>query len=255
MSDTGHVAIVGGGPGDPGLITVRGLELLCRADVVLVDRLAPRELLDRLGPDVQIIDVGKEPHRHRRDQREIEQLMITYARAGRRVVRLKGGDPYVFGRGGEEALACATAGVPFEVVPGVTSAVSVPALAGVPVTHRGLAQQVTIVSGHAHPDSDECDVDWRSLGAGTGTVVVLMGMAHLPVITSRLADGGRAADTPAVVIRNGGRPDQEVVTATLSTVSAAAGGVEPPAILVVGAVAGLREHVAPTMVERSAAGR
>jgi uroporphyrin-III C-methyltransferase len=238
---TGHVAIVGGGPGDPGLITVRGLELLDQADVVLVDRLAPQRLLDRLGPHVETIDVGKAPHRIRRSQGEIEELMIAHAQAGRRVVRLKGGDPYVFGRGGEEALACAAAGVPFELVPGVTSAVAVPARAGIPVTHRGLTQQVTIVSGHAHPDSTECDVDWRALGAGNGTIVVLMGVTHLPIIVARLTEGGRDAATPAAVIRNGGLPDEQVVAGTLVTIADLATTITPPAILVVGAVVGLRE--------------
>ncbi|WP_026874385.1 uroporphyrinogen-III C-methyltransferase [Jiangella gansuensis] len=241
---TGHVAIVGGGPGDPGLLTLRGFELLEQADVVLVDRLAPRALLDGLRPDVEVVDVGKEPHRHRRSQREIEELMIDRARRGLRVVRLKGGDPFVFGRGGEEALACAAAGVPYEVVPGVTSAISVPALAGIPVTHRGVAQETSIVSGHAHPDDPACTVDWDRLAAGTGTIVVLMGVTHLPAIAERLVLGGRGTNTPVAVIQDGTGPAARVVVATLGTVTPAAAEVQPPAVIVVGDVVALRQQLA-----------
>ncbi|TDE00321.1 uroporphyrinogen-III C-methyltransferase [Jiangella asiatica] len=240
---TGHVAIVGGGPGDPGLLTLRGFELLKQADVVLVDRLAPHALLDGLRPDVEVVDVGKEPHRHRRGQREIEELMIDRARRGLRVVRLKGGDPYVFGRGGEEALACAAAGVPYAVVPGVTSAVSVPALAGIPVTHRGVTQEASIVSGHAHPDDPASTVDWERLGAGTGTVVVLMGVTHLGAIAARLMRGGRPDTTPVAVIQDGAGPAARVVTATLATVASAARDVRPPAVTVVGEVVALRDQL------------
>lgn len=238
---TGHVAIVGGGPGDPGLLTLRGFDLLKQADVVLVDRLAPRSLLDALRPDVEIVDVGKEPHRHRRSQREIEALMLDRARRGLRVVRLKGGDPYVFGRGGEEALACAAGGVPYEVVPGVTSAIAVPAAAGIPVTQRGVTQEVTIVSGHAHPDSPESTVDWDRLAAGTGTIVVLMGVTHLAALAERLVRGGRRGSTPVAVVADSGA---RVVVATLDTVGCAAEGIEPPAVVVVGDVVALRDLMA-----------
>lgn len=241
----GHVAIVGGGPGDPGLMTLRGFDLLKQADVVLADRLAPRGLLDGLSPDVEVVDVGKQPHRHRRSQREIEELMIARARAGLRVVRLKGGDPYVFGRGGEEAAACAAAGVAFEVVPGVTSAVAVPGLAGIPVTQRGLTQQVTIVSGHAHPDSAECTVDWAGLGAGTATIVVLMGVTHLRAIAERLLAGGRAPATAAAVVADGASPRQRVVAARLDTIAEAASDVAAPAVVVVGDVVELRTALSP----------
>ena len=233
---TGHVAIVGGGPGDPELITVRGYELLKQADVVLTDRLGPRELLVGLRPDVEVIDVGKKPHRHRRSQAEIEALMIEHARAGRRVVRLKGGDPYVFGRGGEEAAACAAAGVPFTVVPGVTSAVAVPAAAGIPVTHRGMTQQVTIVSGHAHPDDPACTVDWDLLAAGSGTIVVLMGVYHLPAIAAKLVAGGRLAEMPAAVVQDGTTAGQQTVAGTLETIAELAVSIVPPAVVVVGDV-------------------
>lgn len=243
---TGHVAIVGGGPGDPGLLTLRGFDLLKQADVVLVDRLAPRALLDGLNPAVEVVDVGKRPHRHRRSQREIEDLMLDRARAGKRVVRLKGGDPYVFGRGGEEAAACARAGVPYEVVPGVTSAVSVPALAGIPVTHRGVTQQVSIVSGHAHPDSHECTVDWAGLAAGGGTIVVLMGITHLPAIAERLVSGGRAPGTPAAVVADGAGPRQRTVVATLATIGRRAASIEPPGVVVIGEVVELRDQLQPT---------
>jgi uroporphyrin-III C-methyltransferase len=233
---TGHVAIIGGGPGDPELITVRGYELLKQADVVLVDRLAPRGLLAGLRPDVEVIDVGEQPHRHRRGQAEIEALMIERARAGRRVVRLKGGDPYVFGRGGEEAAACAAAGVRFTVVPGVTSAVAVPAAAGIPVTHRGFTQELTIVSGHAHPDDPACTVDWDRLAAGRGTIVVLMGVYQLPAIVARLVAGGRRPDTASAVIQNGTMPGQRVVTASLADIVEACSDVDPPAVVVIGDV-------------------
>ncbi|PSL08311.1 uroporphyrinogen-III C-methyltransferase [Haloactinopolyspora alba] len=232
----GHVAIVGGGPGDPGLLTLRGFDLLKQADVVLVDRLAPHELLEGLRPDVEIVDVGKAPHKQRRSQEEIEELMLERARAGKRVVRLKGGDPYVFGRGSEEAAACARAGVAYELVPGVTSATAVPGLAGIPVTQRGVTQEVTLVSGHAHPDDPGSTVDWERLGAGGGTVVVLMGVTHLPVIAERLVRGGRPEQTPVAVVRDVAGASAQLVTATLATVAEAAREVRPPAIIVVGDV-------------------
>ena len=244
---TGHVAIVGAGPGDPDLITLKGWELLKQADVVLVDHLAPQELLARLRPDVEVVHVGKYPHRRSTTQAEIDALLVERALAGLRVVRLKGGDPFVFGRGGEEALACLAAGVPFEVVPGVTSAVAVPGSAGIPVTHRGVTQDVTVVSGHVAPSDPASTVDWGRLGAGNGTVVVLMGVTHLAEIAAALVAGGRAAATPAAVVERGTLPGERTVVGSLATIAAdvAEAGLKPPAVLVVGEVVALRAALRP----------
>jgi uroporphyrin-III C-methyltransferase/precorrin-2 dehydrogenase/sirohydrochlorin ferrochelatase len=231
---TGSVALVGGGPGDPGLITTRGRRLLAEADVVLADRLAPRELLEELDPAVVIVDVGKTPGHHPLPQEEINRLLVSHAQQGRRVVRLKGGDPFLLGRGGEEALACLAAGVPVEVVPGVTSAVAVPAAAGIPVTHRGLAKQVTIVSGHE-------GLDWPSLAAVEGTLVLLMGVSTLGEATAALTACGKPADTPAAVVESGCTDRQRTTTGTLATIAglARARGVRPPAVVVIGDVVAL----------------
>jgi uroporphyrin-III C-methyltransferase len=203
---TGSVAIVGAGPGDPELITRRGWRVLQQADVVLVDHLVPAALLAELPPQVEIVDVGKRPHAPSVSQERINELMVSRALAGRRVVRLKGGDPFVFGRGGEEAVACAAAGVPCEVVPGVSSAVAVPASAGIPVTHRGVSQQFTVVSGHVAPGDPASTVDWAGLARGGGTIVVLMGVTHLPLIASALVRGGRSPATPVAVVTAGTTP-------------------------------------------------
>jgi uroporphyrin-III C-methyltransferase len=244
---SGHVAIVGAGPGDPDLITLRGWELLKQADVVLVDHLAPQDLLRRLRPDVEVVHVGKYPHRPSTTQEEIDALLVERALAGLRVVRLKGGDPFVFGRGGEEALACLAAGVPFDVVPGVTSAVAVPASAGIPVTHRGVTQDVTVVSGHVAPDDPRSSVDWHRLGAGRGTVVVLMGVTHLDRFAAALRAGGRPPGTPAAVVENGTLPGERTVVGTLATIAddVEAAGLRPPAVLVVGEVVALRARLRP----------
>jgi uroporphyrin-III C-methyltransferase / precorrin-2 dehydrogenase / sirohydrochlorin ferrochelatase len=233
----GHVALVGGGPGGPGLITVRGRALLAQADVVVVDRLAPRALLEELDDDVEVVEAGKAPHAHTLTQSQIEDLLVDRARAGLRVVRLKGGDPYVLGRGGEEALACVAAGVPVEVVPGVTSAVAVPALAGIPVTHRGLARGFTVVSAH------DAEVDWAAHAAVEGTLVILMGVGRLAEAAASLVVAGRPATTPVAVIENGSTPSQRTTVATLADVAdiAAARGVRSPAVVVVGAVVRLAE--------------
>lgn len=238
----GIVYLVGGGPGDPGLITVKGLACLRRADVVLYDRLIAPELLDEAPATAELIDVGKEPTRHRRSQAEINALLVEKARAGQTVVRLKGGDPFVFGRGGEEALALAEAGIPFEVVPGVTSAVAVPAYAGIPVTQRQVATSFTVLTGHT---ADEMAVDWDALPR-TGTLVFLMGVQHLPEITTQLVAYGRAPETPAAVIERGATSAQVVVTGTLADVAsrAQAAGIRPPATLVVGEVVNLRRQLA-----------
>jgi uroporphyrin-III C-methyltransferase/precorrin-2 dehydrogenase/sirohydrochlorin ferrochelatase len=230
---SGSVALVGGGPGDPGLITTRGRRLLADADVVVVDRLAPRSLLAELPDDVQVVDVGKTAGHHPVGQDEINRLLVAHAQAGRRVVRLKGGDPYLLGRGSEELAACRAAGVPVEMVPGVTSAFSVPAAVGIPVTHRGLARQVTVVSGH-----DDLD---DATAAGSGTLVLLMGVSSLPATTARLRAAGRPATTPVAVIEDGYGPRQRLTTGTLADITgtAAARGVRAPAVIVVGDVARL----------------
>ena len=242
----GRVALVGGGPGDPGLLTLRGRRLLAEADVVVTDRLAPRDVLAELGPDVEIIDAGKAPHAHGLTQAQINALLVERALAGQRVVRLKGGDPFVFGRGGEEALACVRAGVPFEVVPGVTSAVAVPACAGIPVTHRGITQDFAVVSAHLDPSHPGATVDWESLADGPGTLVLLMAVARLDEVARELIKRGRDASTPAAVISDGTTERQEVVVSTLGQVAtdAAAHGVRPPAVVVIGEVVRLREALA-----------
>jgi len=238
----GHVALVGGGPGDPDLITVRGKQLLDAADVVVVDRLAPRALLATLRPDVEIIDCGKSAHRHNLTQEEISAVLVDRARAGRRVVRLKGGDPFVFGRGGEEWLACAAAGVPVSVVPGLSSALAAPAAAGIPLTHRGLAADFTVVSGHLDPGrAGEEGIDWPGLAAHGGTLVILMAMDRLGLIAEELIAHGRAPDTPAAVVHRASTPAQRVVRADLAglAVAVAEAGVGAPAVVVVGAVVGV----------------
>jgi uroporphyrin-III C-methyltransferase / precorrin-2 dehydrogenase / sirohydrochlorin ferrochelatase len=232
------VALVGAGPGDPELITVKGRRLLAAADVVVVDRLAPGLLLDEVRPDVEVVDASKIPFGPGRAQQEINRILVDRARAGRFVVRLKGGDPYVFGRGGEELLACVAAGVPVTVVPGVTSAVAAPAAAGIPVTHRGLAHEFVVVSGHLPPGDPGSLVNWAALGRLAGTVCVLMGLHNLPAIVAALLAGGRPADTPAAVVQDGTTGAQQTVRAPLAELVAAvaAAGVRPPAIVVVGEV-------------------
>lgn len=231
------VYLVGAGPGDPGLITVRGREVLSRADVVVFDRLAPAALLELAPEDAELVDVGKAPGRVKATQDEINALLVEHGRAGHTVVRLKGGDPFVFGRGGEEAEALAAAGVAFEVVPGVTSAVAAPAYAGIPVTHRGISTHVTIVTGHEDPEKGPAEVDWEALGAAGGTLVVLMGTARLDEIVKRLEAGGRPPSTPAAAVTWGTHPRQRTVRATLGTIAEAA--VEAPAAIVIGDVAAL----------------
>jgi len=235
------VALVGGGPGDPELITVRGRRLLARADVVITDRLGPRELLDALAPHVEVIDASKIPYGRAMNQARINELLVEHARAGRFVVRLKGGDPYVFGRGFEEVLACAEAGVPVTVVPGVTSAFAAPAVADVPVSHRGVAHEIVVVSGHVAPGDPRSLVDWPALGRLRGTVVLLMAVERIAAFAAALVDGGRPADTPVAVVQDGTMRIQRSVRATLATVAdvVRAQEISPPAVVVVGAVAGL----------------
>jgi uroporphyrin-III C-methyltransferase/precorrin-2 dehydrogenase/sirohydrochlorin ferrochelatase len=235
------VALVGGGPGDPELITVRGRRLLARADVVVVDRLAPRELLDELAPDVEIVDAAKIPYGRAASQDVINATLIEHAKAGKFVVRLKGGDPYLFGRGFEEVLACAEAGVPVTMVPGITSAFAVPAVADVPVTHRGVAHEVVVVSGHVAPGDEQSLVDWEALGSLRGTIVLMMGVERLPQFADALLTAGRPADTPVAIIEDGTMRTQRVLKSTLASVADAAttAGVRPPAVIVIGPVAGL----------------
>jgi len=234
----GTVALVGGGPGDPELITVKGRRLLASADVVIVDRLAPGLLLDELRPEVELIDASKIPYGPARTQDEINRLLVQHAKAGRFVVRLKGGDPFVFGRGGEEVLACTVAGVPVVIVAGVTSAVAAPAAAGIPVTHRGVAHDVVVVSGHLPPDHPESLVDWLALGQMRGTICILMGLKNLDVITASLVANGRSPETPVAVIQEGTTSMQRSLRATLATAAAEVTikGIRPPAVVVVGDV-------------------
>jgi uroporphyrin-III C-methyltransferase/precorrin-2 dehydrogenase/sirohydrochlorin ferrochelatase len=236
---TGSVALVGGGPGDPELITVRGRRLVVDADVVVVDRLAPRELLAGLADDVEVIDCGKSPHRQNLTQDEINTVLVDRALAGKRVVRLKGGDPFVFGRGGEEWLACVAAGVPVTVVPGLSSALAGPAAAGIPLTHRGLAADFTVVSGHLDPGRPaEEGIDWPGLATHAGTLVLLMAMDRLGLIAAQLIEHGRSGDTPAAVVYRATLPGQRVVRAPLAEVAAVAEreGIGAPAVVVVGEV-------------------
>src|SRR5688572_26888519 len=228
------VYLVGGGPGDPGLITVRGAEVLARADVVVYDRLSVASLLDLAPPGAERISVGKAPGRASRPQAEINALLVERGRAGQRVVRLKGGDPFVFARGGEEAAALLAAGVPFEVVPGITSAVAVPAYAGIPVTLRHSSTSFTVVTGHEDPSTPE-SVDWEAVARVGGTIVILMGIGRLPQITERLLAGGLPPETPAASVQWGTRPEQRTVRATLATI--ARQDLAPPSVIVIGGVA------------------
>ncbi|GIG91938.1 uroporphyrinogen-III C-methyltransferase [Plantactinospora endophytica] len=234
----GRVALVGAGPGDPELITIRGRRLLAEADVVVADRLVPGLLLDELRPEVELVDATKIPHGPAAAQEEINRVLVDRALAGARVVRLKGGDPYVFGRGGEEALACAAAGIPVTVVPGVTSSVAAPAAVGIPVTHRGVAHEFTVVSGHLPPDHPGSLVDWSALAKLRGTLVVLMGLNNLPAITAALRAYGRSPETPAAVVQEGTTDGQRLLRSTLGAIAeeVRAAGFRPPAVVVVGDV-------------------
>ena len=231
------VFLVGAGPGDPGLLTVRGAELLAVADVVVHDRLASARLLDMAPSGALRIDVGKAPGHAAMTQQEINATLVEHGRAARNVVRLKGGDPFVFGRGGEEAEALLAAAIPFEIVPGVTSAIAAPAYAGIPVTHRGLSTHVTIVTGHEDPAKVKSDTDWDALARAGGTLVVLMGAGNLGAICARLVAAGRDPATPVAAVRWGTRPEQRTVRTTLGAAPDA--GIESPSAIVIGAVAAL----------------
>ena len=281
-ADPGTVYLVGAGPGDPELITVKGLRILRSADVVLYDRLAPAALLNEAPPQARRIDVGKAPGHQQMTQEAICQLLVDLARAGLTVVRLKGGDPYVFGRGGEEALAVAAAGIPFEVVPGITSAIAVPASAGIPVTYQHIGRSLAVVTGYTRPSPQEIvaselvaspvpsrlggeasngrnlegagdhlsnsldHLDWPAL-ATMDTVVCLMGVANLPEIAADLLAAGRTPDTPVAVIEKGTTPDQRVVTGALANIAAIAAeaGIQPPAVIIIGNVVALHQALRP----------
>ena len=232
------VTLVGGGPGDPGLISIAGRQALMSADVVVADRLAPRELLGDLPSDVELIDVAKLPRGRSAQQEEINRVIVERALAGQRVVRFKGGDNFVFGRGYEEVIACREAGVPVTVIPGLTSPVSVPAIAGIPVTHRGVTHEFTVVSGHLPPGDPDSLVDYDALGRMRGTIVVMMGVQNAPAIATTLVAAGQAADRPVAVVCDGTMPTQRTVLATLGTLAdrLVAEDVKPPAIIVIGEV-------------------
>jgi uroporphyrin-III C-methyltransferase/precorrin-2 dehydrogenase/sirohydrochlorin ferrochelatase len=240
------VALVGGGPGDPDLITVRGRQLLAEADVVVADRLGPRELLAELSPDVTVIDAGKVPYRRQMSQDEINEALVTHATNGKFVVRLKGGDPFVFGRGGEEMLACLRAGVPVTVVPGISSAIGVPTAAGLPVTHRGTAQDFHVISVHVPPGDERSTVDWPAMARSEGTLVLLMSLERIGTITRTLMKHGRRGNSPVSVIADGTMPTQRTIYSTLEHVETrlADEGVQPPAVVVIGGVVAIAAEIA-----------
>jgi uroporphyrin-III C-methyltransferase len=254
MTHRGIVSLVGAGPGDPELITVRGLNRLRSADVVIYDRLIDPRLLDHVSNEAERIFVGKARGAAVMSQRAIEAIMIERARAGNRVVRLKGGDPFVFGRGGEEIEALAAAGIEYEVVPGITSAIAGPAGAGIPVTHRGLSAMFTVVTGHQDPSGNSSSgrrpsgssVDWTWLAHGNGTLVILMGLEQIETICDRLIAGGRAPNTPAAVISAATWPTQRTVTATLADLAAIAAEayLQSPALIVIGDVVAFADALA-----------
>ena len=240
----GYVSLVGSGPGDPELLTVKARRLLDEADVVLHDKLPGPEIIS-LVPDERREDVGKRAGGEWTPQEYTNRRLVELAREGNHVVRLKGGDPFVFGRGGEEMEHLARAGIPFEVVPGITSAIAGPAAAGIPVTHRDHASSVSFVTGHEDPTKEESAVDWDALAATGGTIVVLMGVGKLPAYTAELLGAGLDPDTPVALVERATWPDMRVATGTLDTIVDVrdAEGIEPPAITVVGAVAATRDRV------------
>lgn len=235
---TPGVTLVGGGPGDPELISIAGRRAVMDADVVVADRLAPRELLGELPPDVELIDVAKLPRGRSAQQEEINRVIVERALAGKRVVRFKGGDNFVFGRGYEEVIACREAGVPVTVIPGLTSPVAVPAVAGIPVTHRSVAHEFTVISGHLPPGHPESLTEWPAVARLRGTLVLMMAVQNAPAIAEALVAGGRSADTPVAAVCDGTMPGERTVLSTLGALATdfAAAGVMPPAIIVVGEV-------------------
>lgn len=245
MNNKGYVWLAGAGPGDPGLVTVKTMRCIAQADVIIYDYLANPLLLADARPDCEILYVGKRAGYHSKTQDEINELIAAKALEGKKVCRLKGGDPFVFGRGGEEALHLHGLGIPFEIVPGVTSAIAVPAYAGIPVTHRGLSVSLRIITGHEDPTKEESDYNWDEIAATEGTLVFLMGVRNLPLIREKLIAGGRSPETPAAIIRHGTTPKQRTLVATLDTLAdkAQAAGFAPPCIIVIGEVGGLHEQL------------
>ncbi|HEU4886642.1 MAG TPA: uroporphyrinogen-III C-methyltransferase [Thermoanaerobaculia bacterium] len=242
---TGKVFLVGAGPGDPGLLTMRAAELIASADVIALDALVSDAIASRIPPHVEVLPTGKRAGAHAMAQEEINALLIAEARKGRRVVRLKGGDPFVFGRGGEEAIALTAAGIPVEVVPGISSAIAGPAYAGIPVTHRSCATSLTLVT--AHESEVSTGVAWSALAASNGTLIFLMGLGNLSLVTRKLLEYGMAAETAVAVISKATTPGQKTVTGTLETIERAVANaqLEAPALIVVGDVVNLRDAIAP----------
>ncbi|HYL80869.1 MAG TPA: uroporphyrinogen-III C-methyltransferase, partial [Candidatus Acidoferrum sp.] len=240
---SGKVFLIGAGPGDPGLFTLKGKRCLEEADVVVYDALANPRLLQLAKPEAELIYVGKRASQHTLPQEEIGRLLVERAKAGKVVARLKGGDPFIFGRGGEEAEELAAAQVPFEVVPGITAAVAAPAYAGIPLTHRDFTSTVAFVTGHEDPTKDASSIAWDKIATGIGTLVFFMGIGQLPEIVGQLLRNGRSPATPAAVVRWGTRADQEVVAGTLADLPAKCRGMKPPALIVVGEVVALRDKL------------
>lgn len=242
---TGKVYLVGAGPGDPGLFTIKGMQLLREADVVMYDALANPELLKECKQGAELIDAGKRARDHHLSQWQTNELLVRYAKEGKLVVRLKGGDPFLFGRGAEEAEELRKAGAEVHVVPGVSSSISVPELAGIPVTHRDYASLVTFITGHEKDGRSEDRIDWKALVGGHGTLVILMGLGNAGRISSELIEGGMSPDTPAAVISKGSTPDQRVETTTVADLERAIRekALEPPGIMVIGDVARVRERL------------
>ena len=241
----GIVYLIGAGPGSPDLITVKGRKCLQKADVIVYDYLASESLLSLAGEDAETIYAGKKSGRHSMSQEEINNLLIEKAKEGLTVARLKGGDPFIFGRGGEEAMELSRAGITFEIVPGVTSAVAVPAYAGIPLTHRGFSSTVCFITGHEDPTKEESSINWSALSESSGTLVFLMGIGNLEKIARKLIDGGRPSDSPVVVIGNGTMPNQRTITGTLANISKKVKDADltPPGVIVVGDVVNLRGHL------------
>jgi uroporphyrin-III C-methyltransferase len=245
MTTTGKVYLVGAGPGDPKLITVRGVECIREADVIAYDRLANPQLLDYAKEGAELIYVGKLPDRHVLRQEKINELLVEKAKAGLVVTRLKGGDPFVFGRGGEEAMVLHENGIPYEVVPGVTAGIAAPAYAGIPVTQRGVASSFAVIAGHESPDKEQSSINWEKISTGVDTLAFYLGVKNLPLICEQLVRYGRDPQTPVALVQWGTMPEQRTVTGTLETIVsvAAESEIENPAIILVGDVVNLRESV------------
>ncbi|MDP2699817.1 uroporphyrinogen-III C-methyltransferase [Thalassospira sp.] len=250
MQQTGHVYLVGAGPGDPELLTIKAARLLDRADAVVFDRLVSDEILDLINPAARRIFVGKETGCHSLRQEDINALLVATARQHQHIVRLKGGDPYIFGRGGEEALFLAQNGIPFEVVPGITAAAGCMAQLNLPLTHRGLATSVRFITGHMQSDAEPAH-DWRSLADPDTTLAIYMGVRTMPVIAARLMENGLSGATPAIIIENGSTPEQRHHRTTLSRICADLDRLnfDPPCMIVIGRVVGLIDHLPVPVIQ------